>query len=125
MTDKNGGPAFARPFSKAGEYSDSIKHHAQEGMSLRDYFAAKVFAATITGGYWTADGCDSRHMAMMSYKHADAMLVARNSPAEPEEPNGLLEAVKALIAAEDGISIVNQKSEDAFERVRRIAERAK
>lgn len=47
------------------------------GMTLRDYFAAKVFAASIAGGYWSAEGCTSEHMAMMAYKHADNLLAER------------------------------------------------
>lgn len=47
------------------------------GMTLRDYFAAKVFAASIAGGYWSAQDCTSEHMAMMAYKHADNLLAER------------------------------------------------
>ena len=46
------------------------------GMSLRDYFAAKFYAAMIAGGYWPIDSSreDQAHMA---YVHADAMLAER------------------------------------------------
>lgn len=64
-------------------------------------------------------------IAVVSYRIADAMLVTRNNPISPTEPDGLLEAVKALLAVEGGISIVHQKSADAYERMRRIAERAR
>lgn len=69
MSTKDGGAAFPR--------AGSAGYAAVSGMSLRDYFAAKVFAASITGGYWSAEGCTSEHMAMTAYKHADAMLAAR------------------------------------------------
>ncbi|MGX9761897.1 hypothetical protein [Pseudomonas shahriarae] len=42
MSKNNGGPAFARPKSPKGEYTDSDVPCAQTGMSLRDYFAAKA-----------------------------------------------------------------------------------
>lgn len=48
MTNKNtGGPAFPRPKSPKGEYTDSDVPGAQTGMSLRDYFAAKALQAII------------------------------------------------------------------------------
>ena len=62
------GPAFP---------CDSSQYGTILGMSLRDYFAAKVFAASIAGGYWSAEGCTSEHMAMMAYKHADNLLAER------------------------------------------------
>lgn len=86
MTDKTGGAAFSRPFSKAGEYSDSIRHHAQEGMTLRDYFAAKAMQSFLSN-----EAIIQRHnesaafnyidpdvlMATSAYIVADAMLRER------------------------------------------------
>ncbi len=75
MTIETGGPAFPRPFSKNGEYSDSSKHHAQDGMTLRDYFAAKAMQG------WTANPLPNdssiQDVAAWAYRQADAMLAAR------------------------------------------------
>ena len=65
MTDKQtGGPAFPSP------YDDD------EGMTLRDYFAAKaipgLLAAELVGEY------SNEHIADIAYRIADAMLEARD-----------------------------------------------
>jgi hypothetical protein len=65
MTDKTGGPAFM-----VAELAN-IKH---DGMTLRDYFAAKAMQALIYGGWTTMDNEDC---AKEAYKSADAMLKAR------------------------------------------------
>ena len=65
-----GGPEF--PHSRLGSDAD--------GMTLRDYFAAKVLA-----GIWTNSeilttfkhGQESEEIAMVAYEQADAMLKAR------------------------------------------------
>jgi hypothetical protein len=66
MTDKTGGPAYP-----TNQYANGISPsgHSQ-GMTLRDYFAAKVLA-TACEDYspWEA--------AKVSYEYADAMLEAR------------------------------------------------
>ena len=67
-----GGPAF--PHSRLGSDAD--------GMTLRDYFAAKVLA-----GIWTNSellktlkrGQESEAIAMAAYEMADAMLKARQA----------------------------------------------
>ena len=70
--DKNdGGPAFPSPcFTEPnGDYV-----WPKDGMSLRDYFAAKAMAAmTATGSDW------AEIRASQAYKQADAMLKARGS----------------------------------------------
>ncbi len=76
MSKNDGGPAFARPFSKSGEFTDSPIHSAQEGLSVRDYFAAKVYAAMIVGGHWPIDS-SREDQARMAYVHADAMIAER------------------------------------------------
>jgi hypothetical protein len=62
-----GGPAFPRPFSGTNQY-------AQDGMTLRDYFAAKALPS-----YWSdpdvAGNLDTA--AAWAYEMADAMLKAR------------------------------------------------
>lgn len=68
----DGGPAF--PHSRLGSDAD--------GMTLRDYFAAKVLA-----GIWTNSellqtlkrGQESEAIAMAAYEMADAMLKARQA----------------------------------------------
>ena len=66
----NGGPAF--PTSNGGSPDD--------GMTLRDYFAAKVMAVYMmpdpTSGAWTREA-DFGHIAATAYKAADALLKAR------------------------------------------------
>ena len=68
MSKDTGGPAFPRPFSGTTQY-------AQEGMSLRDYFAAKAMQGVLsrpTAGLLHAEG-----IAPAAYMMADAMLKAR------------------------------------------------
>ncbi len=85
MSKDNGGPAFPRPYSKDGDYTDSKRHHAQDGMTLRDYFAAKIMASTIAVPEYmrafASKGKDFEQalaaLAEDSYKAADAMLKER------------------------------------------------
>jgi len=67
----NNPAAFPRPFSGTTQY-------AQDGMTLRDYFAAKAMQAVITG-YATQNKVDSYsdYWAGFAYEMADAMLRAR------------------------------------------------
>lgn len=53
--------------------------HYEAGMSLRDYFAAKVTAAFIGNSTLCAIGDDLNRYADYGYKVADAMLVARKA----------------------------------------------
>lgn len=80
MTNKsNGGPAFPRPKSPKGEYTDSDVPGAQTGMSLRDYFAAKAmqgFAANTS----VIDSDNPNAISFVvatAFKVADAMLAER------------------------------------------------
>jgi hypothetical protein len=83
MRDTNtGGPAFARPASPAHEYGF---HKHQEGMTLRDYFAAKAMQARLTrpadplpAPQWFGPGHEVED-ARACYALADAMLKARES----------------------------------------------
>jgi hypothetical protein len=74
----NGGPAFPRP---AGDYNGT-KHGngAQDGMSLRDYFAAKAMQGLLQKAYskMTYEG-ESAALAHEAYRIANAMLKARDS----------------------------------------------
>ncbi|AHX12908.1 hypothetical protein CH75_06245 [Dyella jiangningensis] len=92
LRDDDGFPAFpVNP--KAHECSDA-EYMALRGMSLRDYFAAKIASAmvsTITddAGYTRLRDLGSSHglglsewIASESYKQADAMLKARKEPGQ-------------------------------------------
>ncbi len=65
-SDKHGGPAFPVPGLNRGDYNN--------GMTLRDYFAAKAMQALLQLG---ADSDEFKEDAHMAYKVADAMLKAR------------------------------------------------
>ena len=66
MSREDGGPAFP---TDRGEFSS-----AHEGMSLRDYFAAKAMQGLLAGSY---SALPAPGVAEWSYKQADAMLAAR------------------------------------------------
>ncbi len=78
MTSANGGPAFPVP---------GLQHDEDfNGMSLRDYFAARALPAVIAAAF--IDGVASRSnggdvtesiIAQQSYHFADAMLAARGA----------------------------------------------
>lgn len=84
----DGGPAFPVPFmyqpdqGPNGMYVDGADAGAATGLTLRDYFAAKVMQADLTsdpmGRIWTNDGMSVR--AGIYYEMADAMLAARAKP---------------------------------------------
>ena len=69
-TINDGGPAF--PLAEPG---DCVS--ASEGMSLRDYFAAKAMQGLLAQSCGTAFGSDPIHGAQYAYQMADAMLAAR------------------------------------------------
>ncbi len=78
MTDKTGGAAFP-----ASGHPD-MQFIAQEGMELRDYFAAKAMQGDwaterMDSGYWSQDDIDAifKDRAETYYRMADAMLKAR------------------------------------------------
>ena len=84
MSEKinDGGPAF--PINNNDVITQIIKHGGHpEGMSLRDYFAAKAMQGLISAcnseGIWT--GCGDKkmndNMAITAYMVADSMLKAR------------------------------------------------
>ena len=71
MSNTNtGGPAFP-----GMDYANQFGKKNPEGMTLRDYFAAKamtgLLTAEIVGEY------SNEHVAEISYRIADAMLKAR------------------------------------------------
>lgn len=70
----NGGPAFPRP---GDQYSQS---DSQDGMSLRDYFAAQAlagYASRPLASFDTGQAPSYADVARWSYKQADAMLAER------------------------------------------------
>ncbi len=71
MTNKTGGPAFP-------VFPDTGGGHAAafQGMTLRDYFAAKAMEAHMVGRGEFADS-NKRTIAECAYDMADAMLKAR------------------------------------------------
>lgn len=71
MSDKDGGPAFA-----AGAYEHNSGGYLawQDGMSLRDYFAAKAMQGLMAS---SANPESMEAAAKWSYNLADAMLKAR------------------------------------------------
>ena len=67
MTTNTGGPAFPAP---AG-----VQHITDQGMTLRDYFAAKAMQALLSQNFGGA--MSDELLAGMAYAMADAMLKAR------------------------------------------------
>ena len=70
MTKNTGGPAF--PLSTVDPYDRSVT--TCDGMTLRDYFAAKAMQAMLQLG---ADSSEFHMDADAAYEMADAMLKAR------------------------------------------------
>ena len=77
-----GGPAF--PWQENHTHGQHTSQH--EGMTLRDYFAAKALQG-LMGGRWKSDTrgqwydayrADADEWAKSAYHFADAMLKARN-----------------------------------------------
>ena len=74
MSNTNtGGPAFARPASPAHQHG---MHSPQEGMTMRDYFAAKAMQAILSDPNYV---CVDEKLAEQSYAVAEAMLKAREA----------------------------------------------
>jgi len=76
--NNTGGPAFPHEY----KYGDGTANRC-EGMTLRDYFAAKamqaLFAGAVTEGLTTDQDIDCDKLAMVAYTMADAMLKARQA----------------------------------------------
>ena len=70
MSEKNnGGPAFPVPYHPEQQWENP------QGMTLRDYFAAKAICGTLPGKAFNDAELDE--YARLSYRMADAMLRAR------------------------------------------------
>lgn len=70
MSEKDGGPAF--PI--VGEHGAKVEN--SEGLTMRDYMAAKAMQAAATNPTG-ADGFTFEQRAEWAYQQADAMLQAR------------------------------------------------
>ena len=84
MSRATGGPAFPRPHSQ--RYADE-QYRAQDGMTLRDYFAAKALSGLMANDAFLArcreDGARENIgfdalVATGAYLMADAMLAERD-----------------------------------------------
>ena len=79
--DKSGGPAFPESYVGADRPHEGIG----DGMTLRDYFAAKAmqsFISELDGPRDDHPGCPSwtnEQVADLAYAQADAMLKAREA----------------------------------------------
>jgi hypothetical protein len=76
VTDRKSPPAFPRPASEVHAASRVELCSAQEGMGLRDYFAAQALAALLAPIH-EASGLAAAVIADRAYEFADAMLRAR------------------------------------------------
>ncbi|HHT7463917.1 TPA: hypothetical protein ACT1U1_001033 [Raoultella ornithinolytica] len=78
MSKETGGQAFPR---QQWEYDgqNNVLQYQEEGMTLRDYFAAKAMQAMISNPSIIDNDSDGavNYAASASYKFADAMLKAR------------------------------------------------
>jgi hypothetical protein len=81
----DGGPAFPANVKRGATYEgDDVSWH--DGMTLRDYFAAKALAACIAEPVegvgecvaFELSGSTARMFAKAAYQFADAMLAERN-----------------------------------------------
>ena len=78
---KGGGPAFpSLHYSDKDEVGDEREYASFEGMTLRDFFAAKAMQGFISA--YGEIGKDARmnpaNCAKWAYQQAEAMLAARN-----------------------------------------------
>ncbi len=76
MREKDdGGPAFAR----SAFDNDNIVNKSQEGMSLRDYFAAKAMASMIHTWRPNQGVLPADEVARSAYQIASSMLAVRDT----------------------------------------------
>ena len=73
MTKETGGPASGWAASDAHQHG---MHKPQEGMTLRDYFAARAMQGLMSGG---TGGWALELLAETAYEMADAMMKARSN----------------------------------------------
>ena len=75
MNKDTSGPAF--PTERIGMESGEYLTYQQEGMTLRDYFAAKAMQAIFSNPDITDTNKVKDWIAISSYSMADAMMKAR------------------------------------------------
>lgn len=78
MGASDGGRAFPRPHST--DATNDFVYHGEDGMSLRDYFAAKAmhgYMAYIASMETASMSRSHNEIAQEAYSIADAMLAAR------------------------------------------------
>lgn len=73
MINENGGPAF--PVDLSYEKNGEAHRFVADGMTLRDYFAAKAMQSCLSGK--DRDEFTANEWATFAYDMADAMLEAR------------------------------------------------
>lgn len=71
MDDKTGGPAFP------GQAQSQQEQDINEGMTLRDYFAAKLMPMQLAKEVPSWEAYNYENAAVRCYKMADAMLKVR------------------------------------------------
>ena len=81
MTTKDtSGPAFPIPLNKGQSWHGMAPC---DGMTLRDYFAAKAMQSLIDSSRYSGViglNCYEHTLSALAYKQADAMLAERNKP---------------------------------------------
>ena len=75
-------PAFPRPYSENTYYDRPKEREAQEGMDLRDYFAAAALTGLLSAETEEVHYPTKSHAAFEAYEHADAMLKAREGASD-------------------------------------------
>lgn len=75
---RDGGPAFpCDPFIASKPGHESVAKRLAEGMSLRDYFAARAMQGMINSQAYEDGGWEQSDIAKQAYELADAMLRTR------------------------------------------------
>lgn len=78
----NGGAAFPGGWFQGNNMGTSDRQPFNDGMSLRDYFAAQVMSHMISLSTDSNGGWSDDNVAHGCYKLADAMLRARNEQSD-------------------------------------------
>jgi len=65
-------------FASQAMTADGLDGDKQEGITLRDYFAAKAMQGFFASGRISIDGVDFKDVSDNSYEMADAMLKERS-----------------------------------------------
>ena len=101
MNNTHNPPAFpvSVPGHVYGDGSSETPYVAQEGMTLRDYFAAAALSAFLSNDQYGPSGTELGVLgdAERAYRYADAMIVARTSQkSQKDEVAELRQALFAL-----------------------------